>query len=847
MSCCVCLIGCKSKNLIGYFPFTRFKFRLPAIRPFLSKNIFIGVCCSTFAPVKNLVILLNLFLLSATTIIAQTQKHTLSGTVKDAKNGEDLIGVSISVSELKIGVATNTYGYYSLNLPEGKYTIVYSYVGYASQTKTIDLTRGDIALKVELAEDKRELKELTVTTDRPNSSNVESTKMSVVKMDIKEVKKIPILLGEVDIIKAIQLLPGVQAAGDGNTLFIVRGGNVDHNLVQLDEAVVYNPSHVVGFFSVFNGDAIKDFEIYKGGIPANYGGRLASVLDVRMKDGNSKQFSVSGGIGVLSSRLTVEGPIQKDKSSFMISGRRSYFDVFFPLTEQTKDVTAYFGDLNIKTNFVLNEKNKLFLSGYIGKDNLGTGSLFGIGWGNQTATLRWNHIFSSRLFSNTSLIFSRYNYNVDFNISPNLNLSRLNYITDFGVKQDFSYYANPKNSIKFGFAATHHTYSPGEVNPITSESIILKDVLPAKRALDYGVYISHALKINNRLSTEYGARLSMFQNVGKGRELVYAGGTPTYFSNGFINTSTIIDTTNHDWNKVYNTYFGFEPRLALTYVINASSSVKASYNRMFQYMHLIQTTNASIGAEFWTPSDKYIKPQMADQVALGYFRNFSENAIEASAEVYYKYMNNTVELKDDADVQFNEAIESQVLPGIGRAYGIELLLRKQRGKTTGWLSYTLSKSERKVDGVNNNEWYNFRFDRRHYVTFVISHEFTKRLSMSANFIYATGDTYTPAVAYFEFEGNKIIEYGARNSARVPAYHRMDLSLTLNQKKMEAKPLWVFSKRKFEGSWVFSVYNAYGRKNPYSIAFRTNELTGKNEAVKTYLFTFVPSVTYNFKF
>ncbi|MFN3446657.1 MAG: TonB-dependent receptor, partial [Bacteroidia bacterium] len=332
---------------------------------------------------KNLVILLSLFLLTATNLQAQTQKYALSGTVKDAKNGEDLIGVSISVTELKTGVATNSYGYYSLNLPKGKYTIVYSYVGYVTQTKTIDLTNGNVTLKVELTEDKRELKELTVTTDRPNSSNVESTKMSVVKMDIKEVKKIPILLGEVDIIKAIQLLPGVQAAGDGNTLFIVRGGNVDHNLVQLDEAVVYNPSHVVGFFSVFNGDAIKDFEIYKGGIPANYGGRLASVLDVRMKDGNSKQYSVSGGIGVLSSRLTIEGPIQKDKSSFMISGRRSYFDVFFPLTEQTKDVSAYFGDLNIKTNFILNDKNKLFLSGYIGRDNLGTGSLFGLGWGNQ--------------------------------------------------------------------------------------------------------------------------------------------------------------------------------------------------------------------------------------------------------------------------------------------------------------------------------------------------------------------------------------------------------------------------------------------------------------------------------
>jgi len=794
-----------------------------------------------------LLLILSCFSIHA--VYAEAGKHTVSGYVKDAKNGEELIGVNVMVEQLKTGVATNTYGYYSLNLPAGKYTVVFSYVGYVTKTLEVDLSAADVKLNIELAEDKRELNEAVITTDKPNSSNVESTKMSVVKMDIKEVKKIPILLGEVDVIKAIQLLPGIQAAGDGNTLFVVRGGNVDHNLVQLDEAVVYNPSHVVGFFSVFNGDAIKDFEIYKGGIPAQYGGRLASVLDVRMKDGNSKNFSASGGIGILSSRLTIEGPTPglKDKSSFMISGRRSYFDIFFPLSEQTKDVKAYFGDLNVKMNILINDRNKIFVSGYFGTDKLGTGSLFGIGWGNQTATLRWNHIFNTRLFSNTSLIFSRYNYNVDFNISPTLNLQRLNYITDYTLKQDFNYFANPKNNIKFGFIFTHHTFSPGEVKPITAESILLPDVLPAKRALDYAVYGGHSIKLSNRLNAEYGVRVSVFQNIGRGRSLVYSNGKPNYFDNGFIVTSPITDTTNYEKGEIFNTNWGVEPRLAFTYLLNTESSIKASYNRMIQYMHLIQTTNASVGAEFWTPSDQYIKPQVADQIALGYFRNLRENTIEASAEVYYKWMNNTVELKDDADVQFNEAIESQVLAGIGRAYGVELLVRKQRGTTTGWISYTLSKSERKVDGVNNNEWYNFRFDRRHYLTMVLSHELSKRVSVSANFIYATGDTYTPALSYFEFEGGREIEYGKRNSARVPAYHRLDFSLTLNQKKTEAKPLWTLSKRKYEGSWVFSIYNAYGRKNPYSIAFRTNETTGRNEAVKTYLFTFVPSVTYNFKF
>ena len=771
----------------------------------------------------------------------KTIKHTVSGNVTDAKNGEELIGASVVAESLKMGVLTNAYGFYSLNLPAGKYTIMVTYIGYAPIVKEVDLTTGDAKLNIELSEEKRELKEVVINSDKPNANNVEQNKMSVVKMEMKEVKKIPILLGEVDIIKAIQLLPGIQAAGDGNTLMIVRGGNVDHNLVQLDEAVVYNPSHVVGFFSVFNGDAIKDFEIYKGGIPSNYGGRLASVLDVRMKDGNSKNYAVTGGIGLLSSRLTVEGPITKNKSSFMISGRRSYFDLFFPLSSELKDVTAYFGDINAKINFTLSDKDKLFISGYAGRDNFGTGSLFGLGWGNQTATIRWNHIFNSRLFSNTSLIYSRYNYNFDLNVSPNLNFRRTNFIKDYTLKQDFNFFANPKNTFKFGFMATHHTFSPGEIKPITSESIILADKLNEKHALDYAIYGSHAIKINSRLTAEYGIRVSVFQNIGSGTELLYANDKPNYLDNNYISRSASIGSKQYNSGQVFNTSAGFEPRFNTTYLLNSSSSIKASYNRMFQYMHLIQPTNASTGQEFWTPTDRYIKPQIADQVAAGYFKNLRENTIELSAEVYYKWMWNTVELIDNADVQFTEAIESEVTSGIGRAYGIELLARKQRGTTTGWISYTLSKSERKAEGVNNNEWYNFRFDRRHYVTFVLSQELSKRISISANFIYATGDTYTPAVSYFEIEGKQEVEYGKRNSARIPAYHRMDMSLTLGRK---IKPDKVY---KNESSWVFSVYNVYGRKNTYSIDFQYNQETGKNEAVKTYLFTFVPSVTYNFKF
>jgi hypothetical protein len=790
---------------------------------------------------KHKQLLLGLLLLICQVTFAQKPvNHTISGTIKDAKNGEELIGASVVIESLKTGVLTNAYGYYALNIPAGKYKVSFTYVGYTTIFKDVDITNENVKLNIELTEEKKELDAVVISGDKPDAKNVEQNKMSVVKMEMKEVKKIPLLMGEVDIIKAVQLLPGIQAAGDGNTLFVVRGGNVDHNLIQLDEAVVYNPSHVVGFFSVFNGDAIKDFEIYKGGIPSNYGGRLASVLDVRMKDGNAKKFSATGGIGTLSSRLTLEGPIQKDKSSFMISGRRSYFDLFFPLSQDLKDVTAYFGDINIKVNFTLSEKDKLYLSGYAGRDKIGFDKTFGIGWGNKTATARWNHVFSSRLFSNTSFIFSRYNYNFDLNFG-NLNMTRLNFITDYSLKQDFSYFANPKNNLKFGFMVTHHTYSPGEMKPINDESIFVEEKLPKKRALDYAVYGSHSIKMTSRFTAEYGLRVSVFQNIGEGRTLIYQNGKPNYLNNGFLTQSPIIDTANYSPGKVMNTNYGFEPRLNFTYLLNASSSIKASYNRMYQYMTLIQTTNASIGSEFWTPTDQYIKPQTADQVATGYFKNFFENTVEASAEVYYKWMNNTTEIIDNADIQFNEAIESQVVSGIGRAYGLELLLRKQRGKTTGWVSYTLSKSERKADGINNNEWYNFRFDRRHYLTFVVSHQITPRVNAAANFIYATGDTYTPAVGYFEFENKRWVEYGKRNSARIPAYHRMDVSVTLDRKKIPGKIY------KNESNWVFSIYNAYGHKNPYYIGFDTNTETGKNEAIKTYLFTFVPSVTYNFKF
>lgn len=795
--------------------------------------------------IKNILSLTTVLLL-ITTFSANAQKaFTISGNIKDAKNGEELIGASIAVPALKTGTTTNAYGFYSLSLPPGKYKVEFSYVGYQTQTKEIDLNQ-DQKINLELEENKKELKELVVQSDKIGNTNVTQNKMSVVKIDVKQVKKIPILLGEVDIIKAIQLLPGVQAAGDGSTNFIVRGGNIDHNLVLLDEAVVYNPSHVLGFFSTFNGDAIKDFELYKGGIPAQYGGRLASVLDVHMKDGNSKKLGVSGGIGVLSSRLTVEAPIIKDKSSFLISGRRSYFDVFFPLSPQLKDVTAYFGDLNIKLNYTLSDKDKLFLSGYFGRDDLAFGGLFGFGWGNKTGTLRWNHIFNSKFFLNTSLVYSRYNYNFDINISDNLNFTRLNYIDDVNLKADASYFINNNNSLKFGAKLNNYVFLPGEVKPITSASIAEAQSLPKKRAIQQDLYASHAFKYGPRFSAEYGARLSVFSNIGEGRSINYINGSPTFIENGQIKESPkdpINPYTNYANNEIYNTFVGFEPRLNLTMLLTESSSIKASYNRMFQYMHLIQNITASVGQEFWTPSDNYIKPQEANQVAVGYFRNFMDNKIEFSVEGYYKALRNTVELRDGADIQFNEAIEGQVVAGEGRSYGLEFFARKQTGKTTGWLSYTLAKSERRADNINRGEWYSFRFDRTHYLSLVLNQQVNERISVSGNFIYATGEAFTQASQRYSILGGTqpSIYYAERNGARFPAYHRMDLSMTIGRKKRPGKVY------KNESDVVIAIYNVYGRKNAYTLSYDNDDNTGQPIIYKWYLFTIVPSITYNFKF
>lgn len=764
---------------------------------------------------------------------AASARFTISGHVKDQKNGEELIGVSVLIKELNTGTVTNSYGFYSITVPEGKYTLVFSYVGYTNVVQNIDL-HSNMVINPEMTEAKIELKEVTVSGEKPNS-NVESTRMSVLSVDVQALKKMPALLGEVDILRGLQFMPGVQTGGEGSTGFYVRGGNVDQNLILLDEAVVYNPSHLFGFFSVFNADAIKDAELYKGGIPAQYGGRLSSVLDVKMKDGNSKKFGVSGGVGLISSRLTLEGPIIKDKSSFIISARRTYADVFLRLSpdDEINKSVLYFYDLNAKANFTINENNRVFLSGYFGRDRLGFDKLFSNGWGNATGTLRWNHIFNKKLFSNLTLITSRYDFLLKASPEESQSFKWTSDMQDQSVKADFTYYLNPKNTIRFGGILTWHHLFPGQVVPGNDKSFINELKLPVNNSLEHAYYLGNEQKVNGRLTLNYGLRFSMFQNMGSA--LVYR-----YGPNSTGNNPDIRDSSSYKKGEIYNTYTGFEPRFALKYSINENSSLKLSYNRTMQYIHLVSNTNSPSPTDIYIASSPNVKPQSSDQVAAGYFRNFQDNTLELSAEVYYKQMNKQVDYVDNANIFLYKHVESQLLAGKGTSYGFELFAKKKAGKFDTWLSYTWSKTDRQIDGINNGKAYPVRYDHRHNVSFVINYEKSKRWTFSTNFIFTTGGAFSAPDGRYEYDGYVLPYISSRNNYRMPAYHRMDMAVTYYPDKYFTK--------KWKGYWTFSLYNAYGQKNAYSIVFRQREgYPDTYQAVRTHLFTFVPSVTYNFKF
>lgn len=770
--------------------------------------------------------ILSLLFVSGTVVCTAQQKVTVGGVVKSKSNGETVIGATIKADTVA-GTLSNEYGFYSLTVPVGSRTIEISSVGTQPYYITADFTK-DTTINILLDGESKNLDEVVITGSTGGRS-LSSAQTSVEKLTMKEIEHIPVLFGEKDVLKAIQLLPGIKSAGDGNSGMFVRGGAADQNLILLDEAPVYNASHLLGFFSTFNSDALKDITVYKGGMPAQYGGRLSSVLDIKMNDGNNQDFDVSGGIGLISAKLNVEGPLQKDKSSFLITGRRTYADVFLKLSDEYKDNSLYFYDLNAKVNYILGKKDRLYLSGYFGKDKLGASfgddQGFGLDWGNATATLRWNHIFNNNLFSNTSLIFSNYNYKVsiktgayDFNI--------FSQIQDLNLKEELQWFPNNRNTVRVGFNSIYHTIRPGEVSS-GDESTLSSTALQKRYSWENAVYASNNWKAADKLNITYGLRMSAFTILGKG---------------DFYNidpAGNVVDTMKYDNGAVVKTYYNLEPRLSASWQFNSSSSVKASYVRNTQNLHLISNSTASSPTDKWLASTNIIKPEISDQVSLGYYKNLSGDKYELTIEGYYKDMKNQIDYRDGANVYTsNNAIETELLYGIGRSYGLEFLMKKRTGRLTGWISYTLSKTERKIDGINNNDWYNARQDRTHDIAIVGSYQLNKKWVLSANWVYYTGDAITFPAGKYKVDGKTVYYYTNRNGYRMPSYHRLDLGATCKLKET----------KKWSHEVTFSLYNAYGRENAYTIYFRDNkDDPSKTEAVKVALFKFIPSISYNFKF
>lgn len=763
------------------------------------------------------VILTSLLLLFGSTLLVAQTKYTVSGTVKQKSSGETLIGVTVVVAEQPtIGVITNEYGFYSISLPKGQYTLRFSYVGYQQQTVAVNL-EANAKVNVDLSDDIN-LQEVVVSSKR-DDDNLTQAVMGTETLNMKTAAKIPVVFGEKDLVKTIQLMPGVKSNGEGSNGFSVRGGATDQNLILLDEAPVYNASHLLGIFSTFNSDAIKDATIIKGNSPAQFGGRLSSVLDVKMKEGNNKTYQVSGGIGLISSRLTVEGPVQRNKSSFIISGRRTYADVFAKLSSDLKDTKLYFYDLNMKANLEINDKNKLFFSGYFGKDVLGISTLFSSKWGNSTGTLRWNSVLGSKLFSNTSFIYSNYDFNVGFK-SDGAETNFNSHIKDLNLKQDFTYFANVKNNIRFGFNIIHHTITPtraGGTDIVSTK----KD----RKGLENAVYVSNSYKATEQLTLDYGLRFSFYNVLGGDTYNVYR-------NNGLVRSVELAK------GKVGKTYTNWEPRFSANYRLNDVSSVKAGYARNTQSLHLMSNSTGGSPTDQWMGNSYNIKPGVADQLSVGYSRNFDDNAYELNAETYYKSMKNQIDYRDGADINTVPDIESELLFGKGRAYGLEVLLKKKTGKLTGWIGYTLSKTERQINGINNGAWYNAKHDRTHDLSVVGIYELSAKWTLSGTFIYNTGNAVTFPTGKYVLNDQVIYQYSNRNADRTPATHRLDLSATYERP----------SDRRFQGSWSFGLYNVYGRKNPYMMTFKENKANPqKIDAVQTSLFQWVPSVSYNFKF
>ena len=774
------------------------------------------------------------------------QGNTLSGYVRDASNGETLIGASVVVSGTNQGVVTNVYGFYSLTLEPNTYDIEFRYIGYENISESVDLTSENQRLDVELPFESQELEEVVVTAE-PEDINVSGIQMSTNRLDMKTIEKMPAFLGEADVIKSIQLLPGVSTVGEGASGFNVRGGGVGQNMVVLDEAPVYQSSHLLGFFSVFNPDAVKDVKLIKGGIPARYGGRISSVLDIRMKEGNTKGFSGQGGIGTVFSRLALEGPIIKDKASFIIAGRRSYADILArPFTDALDDGAAlFFYDLTAKANWNINKNNRVYVSGYFGNDVFKFDASQGISWGNATTTVRWNHIFNDKLFSNFTVFYSDYTYSLEFGDDKNDRFTWNSRIRNFDVKPEFTYFLNLNNEISFGGEFSRLRFEPANAGGINNGETF--DItLPEKYAWESAAYISNDQKIGDNIQLQYGVRYSRYSLVGPGTAYMFGDTIPGI-------RKPILAEVEYNSGEDIATYNNLEPRASIKYQIDPYNSIKMSYNRTNQYIHLISNTTASNPLDVWTPSSNNLKPQAGDQIAIGWFRNFGlNNDIEFSVETYYKATRDQIDYIDDAELLINEYLEGDVLSGDGRAYGLELFAKKNTGAFTGWVSYTLAKTELKVEGINNFDWYPTRFDQRHNFKMAAFYETKSRWTLSANFSLLTGTpTNFPSDRYTQ--QNYVIPHiadGSRNATRIPMFHRLDLSATLQGKKINKKG----ETKKFTSYWVFSIYNVYGRRNPFSIYFSQQDqrVFGQNqtntEAWRVSIIgAVVPAISYNFNF
>lgn len=780
-----------------------------------------------------------LFLITATNVIKGQSNYTISGYVKEAATGESMPGTSVFVKENLKGTTTNPYGFYSITLPEGKYTLIISYIGFESQEIPVDLSK-DIRMNISLKEKAIETKEVTISAEREDK-NVQSIDMGKQSLDVEKIKTLPAFMGEVDILKAIQLLPGVSSAGEGNSGFYVRGGGPDQNLILLDEANVYNAAHLFGFFSVFNADAVQNVSLTKGGMPANYGGRLASVLDIQMKEGNNQKFGVEGGLGFVSSRLTIQGPIKKDTSSFIISARRTFLDIFFkpPFTPSSSDLSGnsyYFYDLNAKVNYTLSDKDRIFLSGYFGRDVFSfesPDSDFGIKvpWGNATATARWNHLFSNKLFLNTSLIYTNYKFEFEGGQDA-FEFKLFSGITDYNIKTDFTWLPGIRHNVKFGGQYIYHVFVPSNASARSGDVVFDLGKIIKNYAHDGALYITDEFDLNDKIKLSGGLRATVFQQIGPFER---------YLRDPI--RGVVSDTVVYEKGDNVKTYSNIEPRFAIRYSINQKSSVKASYTQNYQYIHMASLSSISLPTDVWVPSTDIVRPQFGIQYALGYFRNFRNNQYETSVEVYYKQMENQIEYAEGflPENTVNDNVDNNFVFGEGESYGAEFFIKKAKGKFNGWIGYTLSWTERTFPDLNNGKMFYAKYDRRHDVSVVLSYEVGRRWLLGTTWVYATGNLNTfPERLYFLSNGDILEDYGGqRNNYRLPPYHRLDISATL-----KGKP-----EKKFDSSWTFAIFNVYNRYNPYIIyfdnTFSGNEITIAAKQIS--LFPIIPSVTWNFKF